>query len=663
MNKHKTLVAMTRMIFVLALSACTYPTLTNPLAPFTSNPGSTGLSSPSSLPSSLPTAVLPLQPSIPLATGTAVPLPNTSGSSALLYPQYYSPLQNSEFVSKDTTITVRYGPALSPENGASLIFTVMGTASGMHSGKTILADDHKTVIFKPSQPFTPGERVAVYVNSLQLSAEIGFVPLKLMFDVAVNQQPGTVGSSNKIPSAPPRSAFPDYLTVPQDIPHFTVNTPSADPTQGDIFIAPFYWTEGVTGSYLLILDGQGQLIYFQSMAAAVNAFDFKKLPNGQLVFFDQKNSTFYLMDSHYQVVNTYQAGNGYTADLHDFLILPNNDVILMAYDAETVDMSQVVLGGKTNATITGLVIQELDPSKNVIFQWRSWDHFAFKDSTVSLTDQNIDLIHGNALAIANDGNLLLSSRNLSEITKINLQTGDIIWRLGGKANMFKFVNDQPFAFQHDIRQLPNGDITIFDNHGTEQAPTPSRGVEYKVDEVNKTVTKVWEFSPTPPVFTAYMGNTQRLPDGNTFLDWGDVVTHPGYQFTSAIEVNPQNQVIFQLTFDQPYVSYRAYLFPWQGTPQNPPALAFKKDGAGLTLGYSWNGATDVAAWRVYGGNSPKSLYLIQQKPKNGFETQSHLSNLPTSECYFQVAPLDKNGKEMARSQVITTDPAACPLAF
>ena len=67
--------------------------------------------------------------------------------------------------------------------------------------------------------------------------------------------------------------------------------------------------------------------------------------------------------------------------------------------------------------------------------------------TSLLTDPQIDPVHGNGLAVANDGNLLLSSRNQSEVTKINLQTGEVMWRFGGKANQFKIIGGQPFAFQ------------------------------------------------------------------------------------------------------------------------------------------------------------------------------------------------------------------------
>lgn len=368
-----------------------------------------------------------------------------------------------------------------------------------------------------------------------------------------------------------------------------------------------------------------------------------------------------MLDSHYQAINRIDAGDGYTADLHDLQFLPNGNALLMIYDTETVDMSRIVPGGQKDAAVTGLVIQEQDPSGNVTFEWRSWDHFAFLDSTAALTARQIDLVHGNALAVSNDGNLLLSSRNLSEITKINLQTGAVMWRLGGKANMFRFVNGQPFAFQHDVRQLQNGDLTVFDNQGTTQNPAASQAIEYRLDEVNRTATVVWDYQHSPAVFATFMGNTQRLPNGNTFLSWGAPFTRGGYNYFSMTEVTPQNQTLLDFTFDQPYVSYRAFVFPWHGQPVTLPTLAYKADSSGMTLGYSWNGATGVASYHLFAGTSPTSLTLIDEQPKIDFETQSHFSNLQKGMCYFQVAALDRTGNEMARSRLITTDGVTCPL--
>ena len=48
-----------------------------------------------------------------------------------------------------------------------------------------------------------------------------------------------------------------------------------------------------------------------------------------------------------------------------------------------------------------------------------------------------------------DGNLLLSCRHLDEVIKINKNTGNIMWRLGGEAsknNEFTFLNDTTDGF-------------------------------------------------------------------------------------------------------------------------------------------------------------------------------------------------------------------------
>jgi len=574
---------------------------------------------------------------------------------------YYSPLANAQYVSKNDTIILRFGPALNADNLANLVVSPTGAKSGLHDGKLILADDRRTVIFKPNQAFTPGEQVTVQVSSLSVSIGVAYQPLNYSFTVAANQQTAVV-ASNTVPTTMPVPAFPAYLTLPKDIPHYTVSVTSTSTLdEGYIFVSPFYWTMSTVGSYLLILDNTGQIVYYKSMADQLAGFDFKVLPSGYMVYYDQKTSLHVIMDSHYQVVGTYAAQNGYAADLHDFLMTKDGYTFLMIADEETIDMSKMVRGGQNDAAVTGLVIQELDPHQNVIFEWRSWDHFTFGESTASLTTQQIDLIHGNGLALSNDGNLLLSCRNLSSITKIDLQTGAIMWRFGGKRNDFKLVNDSGFNFQHNIAMLANGDITLFDNQGTDQSPATSRALEYRLDEANKTANLVWSFAHNPPVFTDYMGDVQRMANGNTFIAWGSAVVTNGYVFTSMTEVAPDNQVIFEMAFDQPYVSYRAFRGPWVGTPSSVPDLAYSVGDGEFTLGYSWNGTTEVASWNLYGGTSTQAMILIDQRVKQGFETQSHFADLPPNECYFQVAALDKNGSELARSELLSTDKNICPL--
>jgi hypothetical protein len=54
---------------------------------------------------------------------------------------------------------------------------------------------------------------------------------------------------------------------------------------------------------------------------------------------------------------------------------------------------------------------------------------------------NVDWTHSNAVEFDYNGHLLLSSRPLNEITKINRQTGNVMWRFGGKYNNFTFIGD------------------------------------------------------------------------------------------------------------------------------------------------------------------------------------------------------------------------------
>ncbi len=261
--------------------------------------------------------------------------------------------------------------------------------------------------------------------------------------------------------------------------------------------------------------------------------------------------SFQLKDSSFNTVATYQAGNGYNADNHDYQALPNGHFLLMIYDSTpVVDMSKLVPGGFPAALPTQTVIQELDVDGNVIFQWRSLDHIPVTDSYQVLTNANIgDYIHVNSLWFdETDGNIILSCRNTSEVIKISRTTGDIIWRLQGKHNQFTFVNGIPgntdpawFQVQHSAHRTPSGNLTVFDN-GYSQHSDPaydfsrpySRAVEYTLDEVNKVATLVWAFRHTPDIITYNGGAVQRLSGGHTVITWGnDNTASPALAMTEA----------------------------------------------------------------------------------------------------------------------------------
>ncbi|MEJ2196259.1 MAG: aryl-sulfate sulfotransferase [Ignavibacteriaceae bacterium] len=194
----------------------------------------------------------------------------------------------------------------------------------------------------------------------------------------------------------------------------------------------------------------------------------------------------------------------------------------------------------------------------------------------------MDYVHANALEVDLDGNILISSRHLDEITKIDRQTGKTIWRWGGEYcenNEFTFINDSiGFSHQHFIKKLSNGNITLFDN-GNLHSPQFSRVAEYQLDEVNKFATLIWEYRNDPETFSGAMGSVNRLDNHNTIIGWGS------NSLPAISEVKPDGEVVLFLSLPDTIYNYRGYKFPWKTNlfVGNPASLYFGYVPAGDSI--------------------------------------------------------------------------------
>lgn len=590
-----------------------------------------------------------------LRASGAAPLKAPASAGPARY-RYLLPRPGATFVPAGTAIALRFGVALDPGTLGPALFDVVGARSGVHGGRVVLADDRMTAIFKPAQPFASGEQVTVRLRSgLRNTAGAALDPLGFSFTIAPSSadrvQP-SIGAElprPQIGDARPASAAgatSPYLTLPSDFPVITATVSTDQTDAGKLFVASFGWGPPLPAAYLLILENDGQPVYYKRLPGAALVADFKAQPNGLLTYYDNLTGVFHALDSSYQEVGTYRAGNGYSTDAHELQLLPNGHALLMIYHPRPVDMSQIVAGGRPDAVVLDLVIQELDSAGEVVFEWNSKDYFQITDTTEQLANAaTIDYAHGNAIELDSDGNLLISSRHMDEITKIDRQTGAIIWRLGGKHNQFSFTNDQPFVHQHDIRRLPSGHLTLFDNR-TDQQPLASRAVEYQIDESARTITRVWQYRNTPETYALAMGSVQRLPNGNTLIGWGSSQT------TMLTEVTSSGSTVLELRLAAPRVSYRARRLPWRGQPISSPTLIAQSGADTTTLAYSWNGATDVASYKLYGGLTPGSTALLATTPRSGFETRATLTASQPLACFFRVVAYDADGDALGQSELV-----------
>jgi hypothetical protein len=396
------------------------------------------------------------------------------------------------------------------------------------------------------------------------------------------------------------------------------------------------------------VDNTGDPIYYKRGTGGTRLSDFKRLDVGVLSYSDQATDQVILMDSTYTPIRAIQPGNGFTElDGHDHLLLSNGNVLIEVLDTRTVDMSALVPGGHPSAEVTAQVLQEIDASGNVVWEWNSWDHYAITDASVDLTQDRITFVHVNSMEEDHDGNIIISARRQDEVTKIDKATGEVIWRLGGRNNDFQLVGDgQWFVAQHDPRRLPNGNLTVYDNRCSPRRPgtctSYSRAVEYRLDEVSMLATQVWEHWNDGQAIAT--GSTRRLDNGNTLIGWG------ASNFT-ATEVAPNGAVVWDAIFvgntrdpvraDDAITSYRVVRHPWEGCPADPPLLVVQHDRSrgSIALHYSWNGATSVTAYQVYGGAAPNPSTLIATQPKTRFEETTTIENLDQGTHYFRVLPV------------------------
>ena len=425
------------------------------------------------------------------------------------------------------------------------------------------------------------------------------------------------------------------VAVPGDFPFFspTINEETAP---GHIFINNW------NGSpYIMIFRNDGTPYYYKKVEE--RSRDFKVQPGGLLSRRVRNPAWGYIvMDSNYRDIDTLRCQNGYDTDEHELQLLPNGNALMIALENRKMDLSQLTPGGHPDATVIGNHVQELDPDHNVVFEWLCWDYFDILGTYEDLSRAQLDYIHMNSIAVDYDGNIVVSSRHLSECTKIDRQTGDIIWRLGGKNNQFTFINDDDqISYQHDIRPVPGkpNHYTIFDN-GDMKNPPYSRAVEFVLDTVAMTAEKVWEYRHTPDWYTHWMGNAQPLPNGNIFINWADT------PLPKAFEVTPDGEVVYEADFNFDTPTYRSFRFEWDGMKLEPYLITEQYTDK-IRLIFNKFGDEGVDYYRIYSGTSQEQLELTDSTENTWMDIEMEESGT----YYFQVTAIDTSGAESLPSNM------------
>lgn len=369
--------------------------------------------------------------------------------------------------------------------------------------------------------------------------------------------------------------------LPPLVQPYTVNVAGAT-NQGYIFTNTLDMSNFMSSrpTSLLIMDQNGELVFYMPLALTDQApfqrvfgGNFELHVDGRMSFTDELNATpafIYLMDSTFEITDTLTCTPQFDLDGHDFEISSDGHYHILATEERIMDASALTseLGpqGDTNCVVTGHVIQEFDENMNFVGEWKSLDHFALTDvydEYYFLEPDQLRHTHINSLQVDHEGNYIISCRPLHEITRINRQTGDIMWRLGGKNNEFTIIGDTtPFTAQHDAELLPDGRLLLFDNATFSFPHRVARQLVYQIDDVNMTATLVSSVVHPGDIYSGFMGSVQQFDSGNDLVCWGG-----GYNYNdgqSFQEFDAAGNSVMDVDFEFGIAPYRATKFdlPW-----------------------------------------------------------------------------------------------------
>ena len=469
--------------------------------------------------------------------------------------------------------------------------------------------------------------------------------------------------SGGTPSAPKVSPLPSATPAHQEDVWVFRSRPDLSPpavevtkkahhtAPGYTFVAPEKSLTRQGGS--MIVDDRGEVVWFRPLQGRYGrAHDLKVQSyrgNSVLTWMNGVNE-YVIFDHSYREIARLSAANGRNGDHHEFLISPQDTALILIYSPVLRDLSSI--GGLKNGRVWQAIVQELDiESGKVLFEWHSIEHVGLDESYATVSQDGrpgLDYFHANSIEVDHDNNLLVSARQTFTVYKIDRNTGEIIWRLGGKNSDFKMGPGTRFSFQHDARRHRDGTISVFDNgttifhHTVPEAVEESRGIVLKLDEEQMSATLLREYTHPDKQYAHAGGNMQLLPNDNVFIGWGRALVFS--------EFSKDGQLLFDAKLPPPNRSYRYLRFPWSAQPNyRPAAVAERISKKELEVYASWNGATEVSSWEVLAGPRPDQLEPLGSVDRNGFETAL---SVKSPHPYVAVRAKDRSGRVLDTTEPI-----------
>jgi len=276
-------------------------------------------------------------------------------------------------------------------------------------------------------------------------------------------------------------------------------------------------TSGIN-RHFKIIDSEGQIVwydYYQVILQNCNGWRWTK--NNTLIYGDCH--VLHERDLFGNDLAIIPYANQNTNFHHDMMVLEDGNYATLYVQARELDLSGV--GGTVDQRVAGDGYLIFNSDGIIIDEWNVFDHYFPENANqqgaywnVVYGPNTIDWTHINAIDEDDDGNILLSVSHWDEIIKVNRQTDQVMWEFGEGAQI---PTPTVFDYQHSITRTGNSRYMLFDNLGLNGR---SRVLEFAINPVDFTATQIWSYVPDESIVAPVMGNSNRLENGNTFVNFG-----------------------------------------------------------------------------------------------------------------------------------------------
>ncbi|MFM0236675.1 aryl-sulfate sulfotransferase [Paraburkholderia phytofirmans] len=235
---------------------------------------------------------------------------------------------------------------------------------------------------------------------------------------------------------------------------------------------------------------------------------------------------------------------------HDAQWLPNGNLLYAACAPVPAGFADRVPGGTAHGpeeVMYGDVIREVNRAGELVWEWKAWEHLNPKDFPIAPGFGRYHWPLVNGLGVNAQGKVLMSLRTTSGIIAVDRRTGAVTMH----------IPPSVVSHQHAPVALANGNILTFDNGNFRAGAHVVFSRVLEIDPVSREV--VWSYADdmVNMFYSAFMGNAQRLANGNTHI----TESATGRLF----EVTPAGEVVWE------------YVIPWFG---EYPDEAARKTGPG-----------------------------------------------------------------------------------